>query len=233
MQPIIVFDFDGVIVLGSERTKQRCWLELFQPQGEEAIAALLRALERHSQGRGSRYDIIRDVLHNLGVPEERIAKLVNDYCDEYAQKVQAGILAEGIRNEDRRALDFLAQKAILFINTTTPQAAMEEILDKLGISHLFKGIYGPGLQGQISNKTDTLQAISQQASRPIKDIIFIGDGEGDRKAATEAGCKFIGIGNDDNHWTETEHEFPVVSSVAEAAAHLFPDFSIKIPDYGS
>ena len=225
MQQIIVFDFDGVIVLGSERTKERCWLELFRPQGEEAVAALTKALERYGQGRGSRYDIVHYVLHDLGVPEERMTKLVNDYCNEYAQKVQDGILAEGIRNEDRRALDFLAQQAILFINTATHQSAMEEILDKLGISHLFKGIYGPGLQGQVLKKVDTLYAISQLESKPIKDVIFIGDGEGDYRAASEAGCRFIGISNDDNRWAETKHEFPVVSSVSEALVYLFPDFS--------
>ena len=227
MQPIIVFDFDGVIVLGSERTKERCWFELFRSQGEKAIAALLRARERYSQGKGSRYDIVGDVLHDLGVPKERMVKLVKAYCDEYGQKVQAGILAEGIRNEDRRALDFLVQRATLFINTTTPQSAIEEILDKLGISHLFKGVYGQGLQGQTSKKTDTLHAISQRESKPIKNIIFIGDGEGDHRAAAKAGCRFIGISNDDNHWSETEHEFSVVSSVSEAVVCLFPNFSTK------
>ena len=154
MQPIIVFDFDGVIVLGSERTKQKCWLELFQPQGEEAIKALTRALERYGEGRGSRYDIIRDVLQELGVSKERLAKLVETYSNEYAQKVQTGILAEGIRNEDRQALDFLAKRAILFINTTTPQSAIEEILDKLGISHLFKRIFGRSLQGETFRRVD-------------------------------------------------------------------------------
>ena len=231
MQPIIVFDFDGVIVLGSERTKQKCWLELFQPKGEKAITALTKALERYSEGRGSRYDVILDVLHGFGVPEEKMAKLVETYSNEYAQKVQSGILTGGIRKEDRRALDFLAQKAVLFINTTTPQLAMEEILDKLNIRHLFKGVYGQGLQGQNSKKTDILRVIAQRASRPIKDIIFIGDGEGDRRAATEAGCRFIGIGNNDNHWVEIEQKFPVVSSVSEATAYLFPDFSQSLHSY--
>lgn len=225
MQPIIVFDFDGVIVLGSERTKERCWLELFRSQGEEATRALIKAVERYSQGRGSRYDIVRDVLYDLGVPEVEMPKLVEAYYNEYTQKVQAGILAEGIRNEDKRALDFLFQKASLFINTTTPQSAMVEVLDKLVISHLFKGVYGPGQKEQTSKKTDVLHIIARRESKPIKDIIFIGDGEGDYRAAAEAGCQFIGIGNDENHWFRTEQDFPVVNSVSEAVAYLFPDFS--------
>ena len=224
-QPIIAFDFDGVIVLGSERTKQRCWLELFRPQGEEATKALIRALKRYGQGLGSRYDIIHDVLQDINVPKEQMVKLIEDYYSEYTQKVQAGILAEGIRNEDKRALDFLANRANLFINTATPQPAIEEILDRLGISNLFKGVYSQGLQGQNSKKTHILHTISRQASRPIKDLIFIGDGEVDRKAAAETGCRFIGIGNDDNRWAETERDFPVVSSISEAATHLFPEFS--------
>lgn len=227
MQPTIVFDFDGVIVLGSERTKQRCWFELFSPHGEEAIAALTKALERYGQGRGSRYDIIRDTLLALGMPEKRMAKLIEAYSNEYTQKVRAGILAEGIRNEDRRALDFLSKKADLFINTGTPQSAMEEILDKLSISHLFKGIYGQYFQRQNSKKTDVLHVIARRESKPTEDIIFIGDGEGDRRAAAEVGCRFIGIGNNDNPWAQAEHEFPVVGSVSEVAAYLFPDFSIK------
>ena len=208
----IVFDFDGVIVLGSELAKHRAWLEMFAGQGESVAALVVTAREKFSLGRGSRFDILADVFTQLGHTEQDIPKLVNDYAERYNQTVLWAILSEGVLIRDRKFLNGLSPKLPLYLSTATPQEAIDNIISLLDLNQIFKTVYGAP-----NNKLETLKAIAQHETITPEHMLFVGDGEGDYKAAQDFACHFVGITNEHNHWLQKDFDFPVISNIAELA----------------
>jgi len=209
--PILVFDFDGVITVRGEALKQEAWEKLFEEASSGLKVEIKKARDRFSDGRGDRYDIIRTALENSGYSRDDIPFLVQLLAREYNRVVQESILNDGIYPETLEALQKLCEaKCRMYINSATPETAVQESCRRLGIDIFFKGIHGTP-----SSKVFILESISLQNGSQKSDIVFVGDSPGDFKSAEKFGCRFIGVSNDFNKWGEKEMPFLVISFLTE------------------
>ncbi len=207
---VTVFDFDGVII-PSEGIKQNGYRWMFSEFGEDVPEDAIRAAcEEFSNARGNRYDIIRSILVRLG-RTDNIEAVVDLYATRFGDIVRAKLEAFTIEPNVRSMLERAAKQGPLYINSNTPDEPLRETLTKLGIAELFKGIRG---SSDGSTKTERLHEIAAREGVAAREMVFIGDGEGDREAAEMFGCEFIGIANDINGW-KGRTEFSVIDSVAE------------------
>lgn len=210
----IIFDFDGVVVADSEYIKEDSWEAVVTAIGVKSREPLVRAREKFSKGRGSRYDIIKDALEVLRYPTGQIPTLVSRYAEVYNQAVQAAILQKGVRPIDREGLEKLEKKYPLYINSATPEAAVGETVRNLGLADIFKGVFG-----QPAKKTENIRrAIAAEKIQP-SEMLFVGDGDGDYEAAQSVGCTFIGLANSWNKWVDAK-PFPLVRDILEVESAI-------------
>lgn len=214
---IIVFDFDGVVVANSEFEKEKAWETMGRELAIQDAHALRAARETFANGNGSRYDILRASFSNGQRSEEEISRLVEQYAARYNEIVQGAILRLGIRPEDQEGLERLVRAGyFLYVNSATPEDALNATVEKLGVTHFFIG-----LLGQPRSKVENLKIIAANHDISPTDLCFIGDGDGDWQAAQKVGCWFFGIANLWNRWTPGEKPFPLVASLRELAEKHF------------
>lgn len=211
MIKIIVFDFDGVIVRNSEFGKEKAWSIILPKESKEKI---LKYKEKWSGGKGSRFDILRDLALDSGIKQDQVDRWVFRKSEEYNQITSDIILKEGILIKDREALMKLERHFRLYMNSATPESVLQNILTQLEVNHLFDGIYG-----QPQSKNVNLIR-SAKNSRTIADqILFIGDQDSDWQVAKQFGCHFVGIMNNWNNWRKGIKDFPLIGAVKD-----LPDF---------
>jgi len=186
----IGFDFDGTLV-DSNAIKRNSFFEVFSdvdPEGE-TVAHVLDVVRP-----GDRYDIVRDVSVRLrergAIPAEpgieafaaRRAAAYTHCCEEAVAKCPEipGATA---------TLDWLAARGLpLYVNSATPQEPLRRVLELRSMTRYFRlGLGGP------AGKAENLAAICADADVPPQQLLFVGDGEDDRGAASEFGCPFIAI----------------------------------------
>lgn len=214
-----VFDFDGVIIKESERVvKEQAWEGVAQEFGfgEAGRAERLAAQSRWAKGRGTRVDILRDVFIFLGRSDGELLRLVDAAGSRFNELVQDGIAAVGVDPADRRALEALAAKLPLYINTGTPEDAIQETIERLSLVPLFRGVYG-----MPTSKLVNLKRVCLELGCESKDICFVGDGDHDAAAALEFGCDFIGRANLHNQW-QPPKDFTLVHSLQELLPLVSP-----------
>ncbi|MSU75695.1 MAG: HAD family hydrolase [Candidatus Magasanikbacteria bacterium] len=210
----ITFDFDGVIVADSEYIKEDSWEAVIAELGESARQPLATTRQTFSKGKGSRFDIIEAALKDLKMPATEIIAAVPRLAQVYNRAVQTAILEKGIRPVDREGIAALAKHCPLYINSATPEIAVQETVRRLGVELFFKGVFG-----QPTKKVENLQRVIAEENIKPMEMLFVGDGDGDVAAATEAGCRFIGLANSWNKW-QSPKLFPLIANLTEALAIL-------------
>ncbi len=224
MVKAIVFDFDGVITVRGEGLKEEAWEILAgnidteeAGKTEEFINKLrfYRGEYGQGKGKGSRYDILEKSLESVfGYVGEKLKNKVSFYSAVYDKSVQAMILDDGLLPDTREALKELSDNFPLYVNSASPEEAVRFSIKKLGLGDFFKGVYG-----QPSSKTENLQRVAEREGiTDAKDIVFVGDSNGDEEAARQFGCRFIGFANDWNLWKDKT--FPLISHLKEIKKHL-------------
>ena len=205
---VVVFDFDGVII-PSEGIKQHAYEWIFSEFGEAVPhEAIRQSREEFSNARGNRYDIIRGIFRRLG--ETNIEEKVREYSERFSTIVKQRINDLSVEPKVLGMLEKLSKKHSLYINSNNPDEPLRETLEALGIARFFKGVYGSS-----ASKTENLRTIATQEQAAARDIVFIGDGDGDRFAAREYGCVFVGVATELNGWKDGTMEFKIIQSVAE------------------
>lgn len=204
----VVFDFDGVIV-PSEEIKVAGYSRIFSEFDEEVPErAIEEARKEFAEARGNRFDIIRGIFKRTG-KEGDIEQAVAKYGERYSAIVKKAILALEVEEEVRKTLERLSRKFALYINSNNPDDFLREMLRTLGIEAFFKGVYGSS-----RTKLENLEEIARKENLKPEEVVFVGDGEGDRMAAESFGCRFIGISTTLNGW-ESGKSFPVIRKVSE------------------
>jgi phosphoglycolate phosphatase-like HAD superfamily hydrolase len=177
----VAFDFDGVI-LESGPIKQQGFLDLFADHPE------LRAevLAHHRRYLGvSRYDKIAWLhRHLLGRPlsPSELAAEGRRYSELVLDKVLACPLVAGAEE----LLRGLAGRLPGFVVSATPQAELELIVERRGLSGYFRELHGaPGA------KADILGDLMRRYELRAEEMVMVGDGLSDYQAARRAGVPFI------------------------------------------
>lgn len=205
----IVFDFDGVIVRNSEFTKESAWSDIFPRKYESEI---LKARQKFAGGKGSRFEIIRELAPIFNIPEEKVDRWIQDKAEDYARITSMATMQEGILIEDFIALKKLSVKYPLYLNSATPETVLPDIVKKLNIAAFFKAIYG---WRNKDSKLENLKRTLKSENISPKNILFVGDADSDFKAATKFGCSFVGIMNEWNKWEKGSRNFDLISGVKD------------------
>ncbi len=211
MKQVIVFDFDGVIV-PSEEIKVQGYTSIFSEFGEYAPVEAIEDARREFAGTtGNRFDIIRSIFQRIGSKD--VEAHTEEYAARYGKIVKERIEMLEVNPDIRQILEQLHLHYPLYINSNNPDHPLKDTLHSLGIELYFKGVFGSS-----KKKVQNLQEIARLENARPKDILFIGDGDGDFSAAEEFGCGFIGIANEVNGWKVSEKSFRLISSLNQLLA---------------
>ncbi|MFA6536543.1 MAG: HAD family hydrolase [Candidatus Paceibacterota bacterium] len=195
----IVFDFDGVLTKGGEPLKEQAWDFMADLWSGQAKKWLGEARLKFGQGKGSRFDILKYVILRFGHTEAFDDVLVPAYAECYDQIVQRLLVDSGLAEHAEELLDSLQTfRFELYVNSATPTPGLLKSLQALRIDDYFEKILG-----WPNRKLENLRIVrsSTPAAEP-KEIVFVGDGENDWKAAKDFGCHFVGMANSWNNWGE-------------------------------
>jgi phosphoglycolate phosphatase len=184
------FDFDGTLA-DSNEIKRRAFFEVarsFDPEGE----VVREVLDRRPSG--DRYHVARALAEEFapraavagagGV--EDLAKSLADAYTEYCERAVSG--CDEIPGAAQALARLAARGLPLFVNTATPRDAMLPILKRRGLDRFFDGVYGGP-----ASKLENLREIAEQVGAPPGELLFVGDGEDDRRVAAAFGCIFVGV----------------------------------------
>ncbi len=194
----IIFDFDGVLV-DSNRFKREAWFEVF-PESEGITRGMIEeVLGRITQ---TRYDILREIFRIRGSAVGGADAFVEQYAKQYDELVQKGMAAGMLVPEARGVLEFFAPRYRLYVNSATPETALQDSVKMLGIVGYFDGVFGyrEAYGDATASKLENGKKILALEKISGTEAAFVGDGEVDRAAAAELGCFFIGIPNSFNGW---------------------------------
>lgn len=207
----VVFDFDGVMV-DSNRLKEEAFHRLFEGNAKVPPDLIADVLARNV---GTRFDILRDIFVRSGAHEEKISELVDEGAGRLDALVQDGIAKQGLAMGTEETLAGMAQKFCLYINSATPEEALQASVAALGIGHHFKGVHG---MPPARNKEENLQAILGREGIDPAEAVVIGDGIGDMRSARAVGTHFIAIASGFYDWDKERADFPVARGIREAGA---------------
>ena len=184
---IIVFDFDGVLV----DSNQIKWDAFFQVLGPEHRARTLRALARGREL--PRRVLFSRILADVGLRGRELEREVERHARLYSRHVTTAIVARGLFPWTLPVLRHLAPRYPLYVASTTPQRELQALLRRLGVAPLLRSAFG-----WPTSKVDAVRRVA--AARARRQILIVGDGRSDRRAAIATGCRFVGITNRFNGW---------------------------------
>jgi phosphoglycolate phosphatase len=186
----VVFDFDGTIV-DSNEIKRRAFFEAtaaWDPTGAAVEAALA------DPDPGDRFDVLGRVARELaaagaappGRSPEAFARVL---AREYGRICEDAIaVAEEIPGA-LAALTWLRARGVpRFVSSATPEVALEPVVARRGLRPLFDAVYG-----RPASKLEHLGRIAGRTGAAPGELLLVGDGEDDRRAARGFGCLFAGV----------------------------------------
>jgi phosphoglycolate phosphatase-like HAD superfamily hydrolase len=191
----LVLDFDGVLV-DSNAAKRGAYFDIFAtvPGATPIVAEVLR-----THRFANRYEVIGVVLRRCaedpGTDERaevaRYAERYNEICEEYAATCAEIDGASA-------CLRVWADRYPLYVNSATPEEPLRRIVGRRGWQPLFRDVFGGP-----ATKAGNLRRAWRDAGVGAGDVLFVGDREGDRRAAAECGCHFIGLQDEGNDFDAT------------------------------
>ena len=198
----ISFDFDNTLLL-SEACKHATMREVCarHEHGLEVLSTVPHDSRTAPPGvTVTRFTIFDGVAQGLiergvsppaGVGESDFGASM---CQEFSSLLEQRLLqADEVPGATALLKHLAAADIPCFVNTATPQGPIDELIDTLGWRSYFRAVLGaPG------TKLSNLQAIAATAGlgSPAEELVHVGDGDNDCKAAAEFGCRFVGIALD-------------------------------------
>jgi phosphoglycolate phosphatase len=202
---VVVFDFDGTLV-DSNAIKREGFFRLAAryPEGVATMASVMGTA-------GDRRSILSAFAARMAAEGVRLnaAELVASYGAGVDAAVAAAPEIRGASN----LLASLRQTGLtLHLSSATPTASLLAILKARGWTALFSGIHGAP-----NSKIETLRKICEVESAKGEQIVVLGDGIDDARAAELVGAQFIAVGS--GSYAATNPDVPMLSLPA-VGAHL-------------
>jgi phosphoglycolate phosphatase-like HAD superfamily hydrolase len=170
---------------------------------------------------GGRMEILRHVFERLGEPANTLDARVAEAAQAFDNYVQAKIFEAGMVPGAMEMLKDISKRGIsMYLNSGTATAALVLSARNLQIHHFFNGILGSTKEPIGGSKVHNLGFMKQQELVETDEILFVGDGDSDLKAAQEFGCRFVGVSNRWNNWKKEEKSFPLVTNLQDVANYL-------------
>lgn len=188
-----VFDFDGTLVDSNQIKIDAFYKAAAEYEG--ASDHLTEILADPGTG-GDRYAVCAKLAQRLaesGAAEGPTTGLSQRLAEHYGalclEQVSACPEIAGAR-DSLAELKGLGLK--LYINSTTPEAPLREILRRRDLIGFFDGVLGSS-----NSKAGNLELICSKEGISRDQIVMIGDLDVDCRASREVGCHFIGIAASD------------------------------------
>lgn len=181
---VLVFDFDGTLV-DSNQVKYDAYFELF-PRDERHAEVIRDVLAADFEA--SRYVILAKILDRLGDAPRQRAERVEALAEQYNMLALAGVKTCPACPGAEAVLQAFQFAYALYLSSTTPADALREIVAFREWTGYFRAIFGYPRQ-----KAATLREILQREHVRPENVLVVGDGESDRHAAQETGCRFFNV----------------------------------------
>jgi phosphoglycolate phosphatase-like HAD superfamily hydrolase len=178
----VVFDFDGV-VLESADVKTDAFVELFAHLPAEQVEAVRR---HHLDNMGiSRFKKFAWIYQNLlarELTEAESQELGVRFSDIALQRILVAPFVPGARE----ALTALAPRYPLFVASGTPDGELKDIVARRELDAYFREVWGTPTE-----KPQILTDLMTRHGLTADQVLFIGDGMSDYKAARATGVHFL------------------------------------------
>jgi phosphoglycolate phosphatase len=187
MIKVVVFDFDGTLVL-SNQIKRDVFDDVTLAAGgtKELVAEVMV-----NNPKADRHGIFAEISERLllinGQSDvEAIAEeLVKNYSSQCEDRI---VSCPETENMLETLAELHAQDYALFVNSATPLDALKNILKRREMTHFFVGIFGR----PASKKSNFQEILGLTGALPTETLI-VGDGNDDQTVALEMKCHFAAI----------------------------------------
>jgi phosphoglycolate phosphatase-like HAD superfamily hydrolase len=213
---VVVFDFDGVIVLNSDQYKNEAWLAIFKNEVGRYENFLKQANSLFGWGKkGGRREIITYVLERL-YPDSDVSVLVEERVSEFSLYVYKNILREGLVQGVVPLLETLRDRGFsIYINSGTSTKSLRESLEALGILSFFKEVLGSTCEPRGGSKVENMHYIFNKEKVAPDNVLFVGDGESDVLVSKQVACKFVGLPSPGNTWHKNPPSVPIAEKIED------------------
>jgi phosphoglycolate phosphatase-like HAD superfamily hydrolase len=176
----IVFDFDGVI-LESADVKTEAFVELYAAHGPDVVAKVrAHHLANLGLSRFKKFEWISENVFGRQLTEaDRIA-----LGDRFSELALAKVLAAPFVPGAEAALAAIALP--MFVASGTPQDELALIVERRGLSPWFREVHGTPAE-----KPQILRDLMARHGFAPDQVLFVGDGLTDHKAAVATGVCFL------------------------------------------
>ena len=178
----ILFDLDGTIINPSEGIFKSVRYSLMRMDWMTPSEKVLKSFIGPP---------LLDSYIGLGMTEEQAEEAIGHYRKLYSKE---GLYLMSPYAGIEEVLIELSKTKELYIATSKPDVFASQILDHLGFSQYFRGIYGANLEGTRSKKADVIRHVFEEAKiESSNDVVMIGDRMHDIIGALENNIESIGV----------------------------------------
>lgn len=186
----VVFDFDGTLV-DSNHVKRDAFYDVtrtFDPGG----STVTEILKKYPQE--DRYGLTRRIAAEFAAKGRVPPQTETEGLGARLAAAYTATCEDSIRTcpEVPGALEILkwfSEKRIpVFVNSRTPAEVLKRLVELRSLTPYLAGVYGAPPQ-----KRENLGSILERLNIQPQAMLFVGDSEDDRIAASEVGCKFVGV----------------------------------------
>jgi len=192
---VFVFDFDGTLVESNE-IKLRAFYRVAEhlDGSRERISSIMS-----NNPHWTRVEIFDELTRNFFTKDERAQaseRLLRAYSKRTIDEVAHA-------SEVKGACELLEELSLkqkdIYISSATPLPDLVELTQRRSLSGFIKDCFGAP-----EDKREHLANIKELSDCGWKDMLCIGDGDGDEAAALACGCEFIRV----KHFCETPASDP-------------------------
>lgn len=178
----VIFDFDGIIVESSD-IKTKAFQELFSIYPEKAVEQIITYhLENMGISRYVKFKYFYEQILNKPYSRQIEEKLGGKFSQLVFEAVLKAPFVTGVEE----FLEKNNQKYLLFVVSGTPQAELDQIIQKRQLERYFRHVFGSP-----PDKIKSIETILKEYCLEKKQVIFIGDAESDRQAAARTKVNFV------------------------------------------
>jgi phosphoglycolate phosphatase-like HAD superfamily hydrolase len=181
MLKVLILDFDGTVIESND-VKTEAFRKVFGRFPEYAGAMMEFHHANVSLTRFAKFEHLLELMGRQG-DRALMADVAGDFSRHVLEMMTGVPLVRG-------AEDFLRRMAAhfpVYLASVTPEEELGIILDRRGLRHWFRGVYGCPPWTKPSAIED---ALSREGVAP-EDALLIGDSAGDQRAAAAAKVPFL------------------------------------------
>jgi len=187
---VIVFDFDGTLI-DSNQLKHDAYFKLFPLDGfhKKIVTEVLNEYFEES-----RYVILSEIIKRLNsetINKDELSNSVQVLATKYNDVVVDGAKHCKEKPGAKEVLESLNKRYNLYLNSTTPEVFLKDIVKHRKWEDYFCDIFG-----YPNDKASVLFGIIERESISPDELLVVGDGKSDKDSANSVKCEFFQINKD-------------------------------------